>query len=154
MRGSDGVMRIFVALLLLLTSGLLWSAVYRWTDADGKIHFGDRPTENAEQMKFKEPPPSSKAATTTAAERKQLQQQLLNLYREEREEKKKQRTEKKAERKKREKGCAKSKREWVKYRDSKAIYGTTDSGEREYYSEEKRERYIKYLKAQVTKLCG
>jgi hypothetical protein len=146
-------MRNLVALALLLTSSLLWGAVYRWTDADGKIHFGDQPAENAELIKLKKSPPVAKAAASTAAERKQQQQRLLNLYQEEREEKKKQRIEKKAERKKRKKACIQAKREWVKYRDSKAIYDFSDSGERAYYSEEKRERYIKHLKGQVTKWC-
>ncbi len=154
MRDGSCVMRILVALALLLTSGLLWGAVYRWTDADGKVHFGDQPAENAALIKLKKSPPvANKAAASTAAERKQQQQRLLNLYREEREEKKKQRIEKKTERKKRKKACIKAKHEWVKYRDSKAIYDTTDSGEREYYSEEKRERYIKHLKREVTQWC-
>jgi len=154
LRDGSCVIKILVALALLLTSSLLWSAVYRWTDADGKVHFSDQPAENAELIKLKKPPPvANKAATTTTAKRKQQQQRLLNLYREEREEKKKQRIEKKAERKKRKKTCIKAKREWVKYRDSKSIYDTSDSGTREYYSEEKRERYIKYLKGEVTKWC-
>jgi len=148
------VARVFIALVMLLASGALWSAVYRWTDAEGKVHYGDRPIEHAEKIKLKEALPYTAPSTSTTIERKESQRRLLDLYRNEREEKKKQRLEQKEARKKSKQQCIKAQGKLMKYRDSRAIYSTTEDGDREYYSEEKRERYIKYLKSQVIKWCG
>ncbi|MCF6281122.1 MAG: DUF4124 domain-containing protein [Candidatus Polarisedimenticolaceae bacterium] len=146
--------RFFVIVLLTLFSGVLCSAVYRWTDADGKVHFTDRPVENAEQMRLKVSPITVRPPAKLAVERKQLQQRLLDVFREEREEREKRRNEQKIERKKSKQKCLKAKSELVKYRDSRAIYSTTDRGEREYYSLERRKKYIEHLKSRVAKWCG
>ena len=47
-----------VCLLALLTSNTQAESLYRWVDKDGKVHYGDRPAEDAkgaEQKKFSAP---------------------------------------------------------------------------------------------------
>lgn len=40
--------RIFSLILLALGSSTLWAeGIYKWTDANGRVHFGDRPPEQA-----------------------------------------------------------------------------------------------------------
>lgn len=148
------MIRVIALLLTMLASSPLLSEVYRWIDSGGNVHYGDRPIGNAEQVTLKHIPKPRSSPVSTAAERKELQHRLLKVFSEEREEKKKKRLEQKAERKASKKKCGKAKSELVRYNNSRVIYNTTESGEREYYSNEKRERYIKYLNRQVTKWCG
>lgn len=49
-------MRKFVFLIGLLMSQLALAQVYRWVDADGVVHFSDRPVEGAERVEMPEAP--------------------------------------------------------------------------------------------------
>ena len=67
---------------LLFTALIVWSAmasavVYKWTDADGKVHFGDRPPDGVKaevvellgsrQPSPPPPPPAARPAATSGA---------------------------------------------------------------------------------------
>ena len=143
-----------IALALLLFSSTLFSGIYRWTDADGKVHYGDRPADNAVPLRLNTSPAPTKPSRPAGIDRKQAQQRLLDLYQEEREEKKKLRREQKAERKARKRKCLEAKAELDKYQYARAIYRSTEGGEREYLPEAERTDYIQQLNGKVKKWCG
>lgn len=148
-------MKLLLVIALLAFSGSLYSGVYKWTDADGKVHYGDRPVGGAEELRIKDSPrPSKRLSGQPDMDRKQSRQRLLEVYREEREEKKRLRQEQKAERKKRKKSCINARGELERYQNAQGIYDMTESGEREYLSKEQRVQYINRLQREVKKWCG
>lgn len=42
--------RTFVVSVAVLTASVVMAQAYRWTDAEGTVHYSDRPTEGAEQI--------------------------------------------------------------------------------------------------------
>jgi len=46
--------RIFVVSIAVFTAGVVMAQAYRWTDADGTVHYSDRPTEGAEEIHLPE----------------------------------------------------------------------------------------------------
>lgn len=65
-------MRRLLLILLLSTPALAGQSVYRWVDANGKVHYGDRPpAPQAEKVEIRAPAPSAPvtppAAPTAAA---------------------------------------------------------------------------------------
>jgi len=58
-------MKAFITLALLLATLPAWGVMYKWVDADGKVHYSDQaPPEGAkhqETVKVKPPPPAAPA---------------------------------------------------------------------------------------------
>lgn len=138
--------------LLLLSSGVVSAEVYRWHDADGKLHYGDRPPADAEQMNIRSAP-NSTAQKPTNSDRKEARQRLLDLYREERAEKKKLKQERIAKRKERKQKCLQARVDLDNYQYASGIYRPTERGEREFLSKEERANYIQDLRDKVNKWC-
>jgi len=146
---------MFRAIQLLVVFGICTgpslAGVYKWTDEEGNVHFGDRPRgENAEQVKVPKSAPASQAPD--AAERRQTQQRMLDIYREDREKKKQAKAEKKRKRKEMEARCVVA-RDRLKSFQNSVLYELQEDGERSYYSEEKKQATIKQLQAQIKKHC-
>lgn len=45
-------MRLFIAVSILLATGIVLAQAYRWVDEDGVVHFSDRPAPGAEQIEL------------------------------------------------------------------------------------------------------
>jgi len=52
--------RIFIVSIAVLTASAVMAQAYRWTDAEGTVHYSDRPTEGAEQIYLPESTRSSR----------------------------------------------------------------------------------------------
>ena len=73
-------MRAFLIFLLLSVSLSSLAEVYKWTDANGRVHFTDQPVENAEtiELKIKALTPEEEAA---AAEKRRFFKEQQRLHR-------------------------------------------------------------------------
>ena len=62
-------------ILLLMIVAAAQADVYRWTDATGQVHYGDRPSEQVqyERVKVDNPPPSGPSTGLRPGEQKMLQ---------------------------------------------------------------------------------
>jgi hypothetical protein len=58
---------ILLSLVLAATTTLGSAEVYRWTGADGQIHFSDRPQPGAERITITVNPPASSSSTAATA---------------------------------------------------------------------------------------
>jgi hypothetical protein len=140
-------------MFLAMLTASVQAGVYKWVDAQGRVHYGDKPTSNnADEVKIKDQNGSGQA--DQPASRREMQQRFLRAREEERNEKKKARA--KAERKRAEmkRNCEQAKREYDKYRYAGSIYEKGKDGQREYLSFKEREEYEKSLAARVKKWCG
>ncbi|MGI9287974.1 MAG: DUF4124 domain-containing protein [Pseudomonadales bacterium] len=73
-------MRALLIFLLLSFPLLSLAEVYKWTDANGRVHFTDQPVDNAEtiELKIKELTPEEEAA---AAEKRRYFKEQQRLHR-------------------------------------------------------------------------
>ena len=62
-------MRLLVCISLLLLPALSWAEIYRWTDANGQIHFGEQPGAGAQRIEVKPQVVERDAATREREER-------------------------------------------------------------------------------------
>lgn len=54
--------RIVLLYLLLISSQAVHAEVYKWTDANGKVHYSDKAVGNGEPIRMTKPPPADPEA--------------------------------------------------------------------------------------------
>jgi hypothetical protein len=117
-------MRLIVTILLAgCCAAVSAGEVYKWVDKDGKVHYGDRPKHQAEQVIGAPPandvedPETVKAAEAKAAE------------------------------------CNRKKAQLENYRKASSIKETDSLGRIREYSEEERQKLLNLTERQVTEAC-
>lgn len=66
--------QVIAILLLLFAADFATAEIYRWTDADGRVHFGDKPIDTkiqAEEVNVRDYKPGSDAQTREIIERRE-----------------------------------------------------------------------------------
>jgi hypothetical protein len=143
---------IAAALLVLAAPGASAEGVYRWTDAQGRVHFGDRPPGDGPSTAIAPPAPPA-APAPTAAERAARQQRLLDAYRDERLEKQELEAKQKAEEDDRRRRCAQARDRLARYQSSGRIYDPQPNGERRYLNDGERDAEIRTARNEVGRWC-
>ncbi len=148
-------MRWGVLIGLLLLAGATPAEVYRWTDDQGRVHYGERPP-GPEARRIELPPSTTSPVETDRemARRRALQKRLLDSYAYERDRKaaeavrdaEAQRT--KAER------CQSLRRRWRRLSYAGPIYFPGPNGQRDYLSEERRATEKQRLRPAYKAACG
>ncbi len=65
--------RTFIAFITILAAGAVMAQAYRWVDADGLVHYSDRPREGAERIvlpqdtRRRTPTPAPRSTVTSSA---------------------------------------------------------------------------------------
>jgi len=136
---------------LLLASPLAMAQVYKWTDANGQVHYGDQAPPNATQIKGPTPPgqatapppvarpapaPGATAPGAPIATPQQQQQVQRDV------------------RAVREKQCKEAQENYDKSVRAQRMYKTNEKGEREYMSPKDADATRLQLKANVDSACG
>lgn len=117
---------IITLLIALFCAGAAQAAeVYKWVDKDGKVHYGDRPKHDAQQI-MADPADSSAATDPEAA--------------------------KTAEAKAAE--CSRKKAQLETYRKASSIKETDSLGRTREYSEEERQKLLALSEQQATEACA
>lgn len=117
-------------LLSLAATSATGTEVYRWTDAEGQVHFGDKPTGTGAEAVTVQPPRASDTAPAAASEseRRARTQRLLDEYAAERSEREAQREADAAAREERRRQCAIARRELAELEQSAYVYTRDDAG--------------------------
>lgn len=141
-----------IGICLVMLTLPVQAEVYKWVDAQGRVHYGDRPTTNdADKVKIKDQNVSGQS--DQPASRHELQQRFLRARAEERREKQQARAEEKQKKAQAKRNCEQAKKEYDKYRFAGGLYVKGKDGERQYLSFKEREEYEKSLAAKVKKWC-
>ena len=152
---DESAMKGPLLLLLVAISCQVTAEIYKWTDDQGRVHYGDRAFgEAAQTMKIRPAPESQGPASgNSEAERAQRRQRLLDIYREERVEKEAAREQHRQQRAERRENCRRARLEYDRYNNSRALYDYQPDGERRYLSEAEREEYIAGLQRRIKQFC-
>jgi hypothetical protein len=151
-------MRPVITTLIISLSAWLFSSfthatgIYKWVDARGNVHYGDKPTvETVEKLNIKAqrsgiPPPNE-------AERRARQRRLLNVFQEEREAARAQAQKEKQRKARTQRNCNLARDRLRNLRHAAYLYDLDKQGNRVILSDQKREQAISDTQAAVTRWC-
>jgi len=145
---------VIILSLLCAASGALAGKVYKWTDSEGNVHYGERPpTTQAREIDIPKAPPSSHNAAP-AGNSLQETNKLLEALQKERQQKAEKKAAEEEERKIRETNCSHSKRKLVGYKIGGRIYEIDEQGERSYLSDSDIQQRLEAAQKEVDKWCS
>lgn len=142
----------FLALISVLTQ----AEIYKWKDANGKVHFSDRdPKQSAEEVILGPDVSEEKRerARKKAKEFIERQQRKSAFQAEEAGKIKKREREEKVNLAKKKNYCAKAKRELKILKMGVPVYRADKSGERSYLDDAKREAEINAWRQNIRQYC-
>lgn len=146
----------YIILLFLALSVMANAEVYKWTDSNGKTHYGDRPTAgNAKQIKIETKPentlPDDK---NSASDNRKSIDNWLKARDEERQIKKKEEAALAKEKAAQRRQCASMNSELRDMQRGGVVWYDLDAtGQRRYYSDKEIAEQIEDLKTIIRKQC-
>ena len=145
--------RACVAAVLLAGAGSA-QEIHRWTDAQGRVHFGDRPPDAAGSYSPSDPAPSSGSTAPSEAERAQRRQKMLDAYQQERLDREEATARQKADDLERQRRCAHARDRLERYERGGRVYEPLPNGERRFLSDGERDAELRTVRNEVARYCG
>jgi len=144
------------SLIILLVSlsfvGDATAGIYRWTDENGNVHFGDKPVDagSATELKIDA---SRKSGITNSSGNRSEREYLLKKIEEEKQEQAEAKSKRLAEKKERQAKCNALKSNYQAHIQSNRSYRMSPDGERTYLSDAERTARNNNLKKAISKYC-
>ena len=139
--------------VLCLCGSTVNAAVYKWTDENGQVHFGDQPPPQKQSQSI-DLPESSSSATPDSSDRLEKQQKVLESLTKSRKLREEKAAKKLAAKKKRQADCNKLKAR-IKHSETVNIYYRYKAnGEIEYLSDKQGDEIRTRLKRKYQKECA
>jgi hypothetical protein len=136
-------------LCLLVLPGLAAAEIYRWTDANGQVHFGQRPAvPGAQQIEVK---PQVVEQDQLTRERQERTSRFFDARREEQAQAAVVAAEQQA---KRAKECRELRNRLTSIPEGRSYYRAEANGQRSYYSDEQVDTARQQLQSQVAGRCS
>jgi len=136
--------------LLLLTAPPATAEIYRWVDAQGRVHYSDKPHEGADEVVIKPAAPTD----PEVVERQRHQQQLLKSLGADRREREQALAEQKQALVERRTRCAAVQEKIKEYSNASHLYVEGEDGKPVFYSEQQRAAYMAELEKAKRHWCG
>jgi hypothetical protein len=146
---------LLIALALLCAPSLLMAAkIYKWVDADGNVHYGERPPSNqAQELNIRQAPPSPKAAAPTSDNRLEATTKLLESMEKDRQQKAEAQKKSAEEQRVRTENCSRARKRVAGLRIGGRQFEMTEAGERHYLDDAEVQKRLKEAEAMVKKWC-
>ena len=148
---------LFVALTLMMlgaSSSSFAGKIYKWTDANGKVHYGERaPNGNAKQMSV--PSKAAYGATTASkpSDKTDAASKFLESVATERKEKNEAAEKAAKEKEINDKNCSNARRRVASLKQGGRQYEMSEQGERNYLDEAAIQSRLNEAQSQVKKWC-
>jgi len=140
----------------LVLSSLMLSVqaaeIYSWRDADGVMHFGEKPPENAKELKQRTIP-DTPPADNDERDHVDDSQRLLRAFDEERAERNQQKAQQKVEQQKRAQQCSAAKKELERFETSTRRLVTDAKGQQRELNPTEDREYGRQLREAAAALC-
>lgn len=154
-------MRISLFTATLVTGALLYAApatageIYKYTDADGNVHYGDRPTGNPTEERLAIVSRSTDPAAVQARiEARQARDATRDERRAAREEEAQAETEARSAAADRAAKCQENRSRLQTYTESRRLYREDENGERVYLDDDGREEAMQQVRDRIDEYCG
>ncbi|HEX7028942.1 MAG TPA: DUF4124 domain-containing protein [Gammaproteobacteria bacterium] len=145
--------RATVILILAFGSTPGQAEIYKWVDEHGRIHYGDKPSENAETINVKEETVSTENSDNDVA-RREYRQRVLKSMQHERERQEEQRAQARAAEQEAKQRCAEARRRLSGITNAGFLYQENAQGERVIFTDEQRAQATAQAQAAVKRYCG
>lgn len=127
--------------------------IYKWTDSDGNVHYGERPPgKKAEQIKVRKGP-ANPAPTKKPSSQYDSTKKLLDSIEKDRKDKKEADAKAAAEQERRAKNCSNAKKRVAGLKLGGRQYVMTEDGERNYLDEAAIQQRLNEAQQAVNKWC-
>jgi len=140
-----------ISIACLLASQQAAAEIYKCTDANGKIHYGDKPCKGESTIIT---PKAGPKVDENVEQRNEKTQRLLRAYREEHAQEKQKTAELKAEKEKRVENCRRAKNRHQRIISAGRIYRLDKDGNQTHFTDEERDAAIASAKADIKEWCG
>ena len=144
--------RLPAVLVLTLASAFATAEVYKWVDADGNVHYGDRPPAAGVDSRSIPPPPAP-PEDADHEQRSLKQRRLLEAFEAERAERDRAETQAAAARAERAQKCERARRQLAGLERANIVYTTDESGARTYMSDRERREAAANASVWIGKYC-
>lgn len=141
---------LLFASLLTVSMG---AEVYKWTDKQGRVHYGDRPPDKGAQSVDVDPGSSSGSPIPSDAERREKTRRLLRAYEEERRIKQQREKRQQAQAAERQKRCAWARDRLRRYQQAGRLYDLDEQGKRKILDDSQRRRAEARAAQEVSQWC-
>ena len=154
-RGAP-VKSLFILLMLLAASPAGAAEVYRWTDQDGQVHYGQRPppVEGARRMDLPDATADGVAEDAVLKQRRDDQRRLLESFEYERGRKQDGLYREAEQRARALARCRELQRYWRRLGHPGPIYIKREDGEREFLSDQQRDAEKARVRPVYVQACG
>lgn len=142
-----------ITILLCTLATTVPAEVYKWTDAQGNVHFGDRPPAGKSET-INMPSHEAPAVPAVSEDRIEKQRRLLDAYAEERRIKGEADEKARKEKAERKRKCADLRDDLRNQENAGSVYNLDKNGERVFLSNEEREASTAALRKEVEYWCG
>ena len=146
---SYSLMTLLVSLIFV---GDAAAGIYRWTDENGNVHFGDKPVDAGSATELKIDTSRKSGITNTSGNKAEREYQLKKIE-EEKQEQAEARSKRLAEKKQRRVKCNALKSDYQAHIQSTRSYRMSPDGERIYLSDAERTVRKNKLKKAMTRYC-
>lgn len=140
-------------LLASFLGGAMAAEVYKWTDEQGRVHYGDKPPEQGARSVDVDPGPASGSPLPSDAERRDKTRRLLRAYEEERRIKQQREQRQEAKAAERRKRCAWARDRLRRYRQAGRLYDLDDQGNRKILDDSQRQQAEARAAQDVSQWC-
>ncbi|WP_394375559.1 DUF4124 domain-containing protein [Stutzerimonas frequens] len=140
-------MRTLLLITLLLPT-LASAQIYRWTDAEGRVHFGQRPAAGAEQIEVR---PQVVERDDQTREREARSERFFDARRQEQQAAREQASQ---TREAQEQECQSLRNRLSQLQLGGRFFRNDAAGERVYYSDSELEAARQHLAARISQVCS
>ncbi len=145
------IMQIVLCSALYLVVASASAEIYKWVDEDGKVHYGDKPVENASEVSVDT---SKKGHMNPGAARQDMQRRLVDAYDEDRQKKNEEQDKSRKQKKKLQAQCTRARDKLRRIMQASSLYDLDKDGNRVTLSKEQRLSSTQSLREHIRKNCN
>lgn len=147
--------------MLVLTGHTQAGNIYKWTDAEGNVHYGERPpASGATQVRIRERggvenanAPSNSSTPTTQIDQKAQRDKMIKAMQGDRLARQEKKQKKAEEQKKHKMQCAQAKDTLRQYKSAGSLYKLDADGKRHILPQSVKQKETQRLQAEIKKWC-
>ena len=141
--------------LLCTTTASIAGKIYKWTDSEGNIHYGERPPGGqAKQIKVPKGPSGGSAPASTPTNQQDATKKLLDAFDKERKDKADATAKASKDKAIRDQNCTAARKRVASLSIGGRIYDITEKGERRYLEAEEIKKNLAEARKVVEKWCN
>ena len=137
--------------LLLFFSSLANAGIHKWTDENGKVHYGDKPTTGGVELNIQVK--ESTAPINSDETREERRQRISDSMTDDRLERNKKKDEDKKKKAQSNRQCVQAKDRLKRYKRAGRLYNLDKDGNRRILSDKSRDKSIANLQKEIRKKC-